>query len=143
MRGGDDPQIHALPLQRANRAELLLLDETQQLDLHFERQVANLVEERGAAVGQLHQALLVFHGAAERPLDVAEQLALHERAHQRSAIDGHKLPARVGIVDGARHHFLPRSAFSQQHHRQAVARRLVDQTPDRADLPTNHPPDRG
>ena len=99
----------------------------QQLDLHLQRQVADFVEESRAAVGQLHQPLLVLRGAAEGALHVAEKLAFHQRAHQRAAIDGHELAARVGVVDGARHHLLAGAAFAQQQHRQPVARRLLDQ----------------
>ena len=112
----------------------LLLHQAQQLDLHLERQVADLVEEGRAAVGQFDQAPFVLRGAAERALDVAEQFALHERADQRAAVDGDELAARIGVVDGARDHFLAGAALAQQQHRKAVARRLFDETADRSDL---------
>ena len=44
----------------------------QQLGLHFPGDVADLVEEQGAAVGQLEAAGPVADGAGERPLDVTE-----------------------------------------------------------------------
>ena len=134
MGGGDDPKIHLAPLQRAHRAEFALLDKAQQLDLHFERQVADLIEKGRAAVGQLDETLLVSHGSAEGAFHVSEELAFHQRAHQRPAVYGDELAARVGLVYGARHHLLARSAFSQQQNRQTVARRLPDQPPDGADL---------
>jgi hypothetical protein len=127
-------KIDALPLQRADSTELLFLDEAEQLDLHFERQIADLVKESSAAIGQFHQAFLVFRGAAERAFGVPKQLALHERAHQRSAIDGHEPPMWIRVVYRPRHDFLPRAALSQKQHRQTVASRLVDETPNRQNL---------
>ena len=129
MGGGDDSQIDLPPVQRAHRAQFLLLDQPQQLDLHFERQIADFVEKGGAAVGHLHQALLVVHGSAEGALDVSEQLAFHERAHQRAAIDGNEAVARARIVNGAGHHLFPGAALAEQQHREAVARGLLDQAP--------------
>jgi hypothetical protein len=51
VSGCDDPQIHLAPLERPYRSEFPLLDESQQFDLHFQREVADLVEERGPAIG--------------------------------------------------------------------------------------------
>ena len=116
-------------MQSADGAELAFLDEAEQLDLHFEREIADFVEEGGAAVGQLDQSLLVLDGAAESTLDVAEQLAFHERAHQRAAVDGDELTARVGIVYGPRHHLFARAALAQQQHREPVARNLRNEPP--------------
>ena len=131
MGGGDDAQIDLAPLQCAHRAELALLEQAQQLHLHFQRQVADFVEEGGAAVGQLDQALFVLDGAAESALDVAEQLAFHQGADQRAAVDGHELAARVGVVDGARHHLLAGAGFAEQQHGKPVAGCLVDQAANR------------
>ena len=47
-----------------------------QLDLDRDRHVADLVEEQRAAVGVLEPADAIAVGAGERPLDVAEELAL-------------------------------------------------------------------
>ena len=44
-------------LRAADPAELALLEHAQQLGLEVERQLAELVEEHGAAVGQLERAL--------------------------------------------------------------------------------------
>ena len=68
------------------RRILLLLEGAQQLHLHGGRRLAHLVEEEGAAVGRLEEALLVLVGVREGALHVAEQLALEEasRAGRRS-----------------------------------------------------------
>ena len=86
--GGDDPEVRAPMGERTDRAEFLFLQDAQQLGLQVERQLADFVEERRAAVGRFDQAGLGRDRAGEGAFDVAEQLALHERAHQRGAIDG-------------------------------------------------------
>ena len=47
--GGDDADVDALGPRVADRQDLALLEEPQQLRLHVERQVADLVEEQRAA----------------------------------------------------------------------------------------------
>src|SRR5262249_37714832 len=108
----DDPQIHLAPLSRAYRAKFLLLQQAKQLDLQFQRQIADLVEERRAAIGQFDQSLLILRRAAERTLHVPEQFALHQRADQRAAVDRDEPAARIGLVDAARNHFLARAALT-------------------------------
>ena len=46
MRRRHNPYIHPHPLQRTDRPELTLLQHAQQLHLHLERQIPNLIEER-------------------------------------------------------------------------------------------------
>ena len=97
----------------------MLLQQAEQLDLHFERQVADLVEESGAAVGQLNEALLGVTGAGECTSGVAKQLAFHERTDQRTTVDGNKVAGRAGVVDGARDNLLAGAAFPEQQNREA------------------------
>ena len=56
--GGDDPHVHLDVLDAAQPHELPLLHDAQQLRLGLERDVADLVEEDAALVGQLEEALL-------------------------------------------------------------------------------------
>ena len=74
----DDAHVDLDRLVAAHALELALLQHAQELDLHLQRQVADLVEEQRAAVGELEAALPPRHGAGERALLVAEQLALEE-----------------------------------------------------------------
>ena len=48
-------------------AEFPLLEQAQQLDLHVERQIADLVEEGGAAVGQFDQPFFVACAPVNAP----------------------------------------------------------------------------
>jgi hypothetical protein len=98
-------------LQGAYGAEFVLLDQAQQLHLHVERQIADLIEESRAAVGQFHQSAFALDGPAESTLDMAEELAFHQGSHQRTTVDRYKLSARIGVVDGAGDYLFARAAF--------------------------------
>ena len=81
----------------AEPLECALLEHPQQLGLQLERQVADLVEEQRAAVGQLEAARPSRRdGAGEGALLVAEQLALEQAGGQRGAVDVTKACGRRG-----------------------------------------------
>ena len=62
----DDADVDLDRLAAADALELALLQHAQQLDLHLQRQVADLVEEQRAAVGQLEAPEPARHRAGER-----------------------------------------------------------------------------
>ena len=68
-------------------AHLAVLQHPQQLRLQLGRHLGDLVEQQGAAVGQLEAAAAQPGGAGERPLLVAEQLALHQLAGDGGGVD--------------------------------------------------------
>ncbi len=78
VRRRHDAHIHALSPRAAKALELALLQDAQQLGLHFHRDVADLVEEQRAAVRQLEPARPARDRARERALLVSEQLALEQ-----------------------------------------------------------------
>ena len=51
VRAGDDAHVDLLDAARADRLDLALLERAQQLGLHAERELADLVEDQRAAVG--------------------------------------------------------------------------------------------
>ena len=55
---GDDAHIYTHACLGADRLEALFFENAQDFGLRFERHVADLVEEQGAAVGQLKFPLL-------------------------------------------------------------------------------------
>src|SRR5204862_2480674 len=88
----------------------------QELGLQAERQLADLVEEQGALVGELEAAELLLGGAGERALLVTEQLALDQRLGERRAVDRDAwtgAPPRRA-VDRARHHLLARARLAAE-----------------------------
>ena len=58
--------------------ELALLQHTQQLDLHIQRQLADFVEEDRGAIGDLETSDLAGQGPCERAVLPSEELAFHE-----------------------------------------------------------------
>src|SRR5690606_3601334 len=72
----DQPYVDLDGLDAADPLELLLLDRAEQLHLHVDRDLADLVEEERAVVRELEAARLAGDGAGERALLVAEELAL-------------------------------------------------------------------
>ena len=66
----------------ADALEPAFLEDAEQLGLHGQRNLADLVEEDGAAVGQLEPALALADGAGEGPFLVAEELAFQQRFGQ-------------------------------------------------------------
>ena len=93
-----DVDVDPPRLERTDAVDFAELQHAQQLRLHRQRQLADLVEEQRAAVGQLEQARLVVGGAGERAAHVAEQLALEQRLDDRRAVDRHEpaIAARSG-----------------------------------------------
>ena len=94
--GGDDADIDPDRRLAADAVEFMLLQDVEQLGLDLGREFADLIEEDGAAVGELEAADAPGDGAREGPLLVAEELALHEpvgRALQLTLMNG--LSARL------------------------------------------------
>ena len=71
---GDDADVHADRLVRADRHHLALFESGQQLGLEVKRQVADLVQEQSAAVRGLEPADPIRLGVGERASDMSEQL---------------------------------------------------------------------
>ena len=126
MRGRQDAHVDRHFGVGADRADRLLLDRAQQLDLHRQRQLGDFVEEQRAAVGGLEQARLVGMGAGEAALLVAEELAFHQLGGDRAAVDRHERPgrARALLVDRARDQFLADAGFAGDVDRRLAARDL-------------------
>ena len=114
-------------LDRLDPAQRLVdpfLQNPQQTHLHRRRDVADLVEEDRAALGDREAPRLVALGVGEGARLVAEELGLEEGVGERAAVDGHEglsLPRRE-IVKGPREELLAGAAGAVDHHR-AVARR--------------------
>ena len=90
----------------AEALEAALLEHAQQLGLRDQRQVADLVEEQRAAVGQLEAPGLAVVRAGEGALLVAEDFRFEQRVGQRRAVD--RLEASPGRGATARESCAPR-----------------------------------
>lgn len=110
----DHPGVDGHGPVPAKAEDLAAFQDTQEPDLHGGADVRDLVQEDGAILRQFEQALLAAAtGAGERPLGIAEQLALQQAFRQGTAVDGHegRVAPGAGIVDGMRQQFLACPAF--------------------------------
>ena len=99
--GGDDADVDLDRRRAADPLELALLEDAEQLGLGLRGQLADLVEEERAAVGQLEPAAAPGDRAGEGALLVAEQLALDEPRGQGGAVDlDQRLVALAGSWSG-------------------------------------------
>ena len=114
----DDPRVDRDRLPPADPLDHPLLEEAQQLDLQRQRNVADLVEEQGAALGELDLADVRLDRAGERAALVAEQLGLEQVLGDRGAIDRDEVAlAPAHLVDRAGEQLLAGAARAEQHDR--------------------------
>jgi hypothetical protein len=89
---GDDPHVGP---DRRDRAQWLvgpLLQHAKEAHLHGRRDVPDLVEKEGAALGRGKAPWLVSLGVGEGAFLVAEELRLQERIGQRRAVESDESP---------------------------------------------------
>jgi hypothetical protein len=100
------------------------MQRAQELGLDAGGNLADLVEEDGAAPGDLEEAGLVPHGAGERAAHVAEQLRLEQRLGERGAVDADERRRRAGtlIVDHPDDELLAGAALAVDEHRRVERR---------------------
>ena len=79
---GDDAHVDLERLAAADALDLALLQDAQELGLHRQRHVADLVEEERAAARALELAAALLGRAGERARLVAEELGLDELARE-------------------------------------------------------------
>src|SRR5262249_58444172 len=109
-----------------------LLQHAEQLGLGVSGQVADLVEEDGAAVGQLEAAHAAADGPGEGALFVAEQLALDQSGRQGGTVDrdeGFLLPPAAGM-DRPRDEFLAGPRLARDENRGVRSRDAPDAVED-------------
>src|SRR5690606_3422920 len=99
--GGDDADIDLEAARRADAGEAPLLEDAQELGLHVQRHLADLIEEKRAALGRLEEARLLLVGAGEGASLVAEERACGQRFWERGAVDGDQavIAAGRGVMD--------------------------------------------
>ena len=97
VRGRDHPHVGPDRPRGAHRPQLSTIEEAEQHALGVEGQLADLIQEHRAAVGQREEALLAGDGAGEGSPLVPEEFAREQLARQRGAV--HDL---VGSVSSGR-----------------------------------------
>ena len=126
--GRDDSDVHVDGFGAAQSLELAFLQDAQQLGLHFERQLANLIQEDRGTVRDLETSDLSRQRPGERALLAAEEFAFHQGRGERGAVDfDHQVPlARAEAMDGLGDEFLARACFAADEHRRIRGRDLLD-----------------
>jgi hypothetical protein len=99
----DHPGVDRLAPRAAQPAKRLFLDHLEELTLQALRQERHLVQEDGAAVGELEQARLGLAGVGEGPALLAEELRLEQCFGNRRAVevDEGPVPSGAGPVHRA------------------------------------------
>src|SRR5690606_29100975 len=112
------PHVHGMGAVIADSLVLAFLQHAQQLALQVERDLADLVQEDGAAVGELEAAYTVPMRAGERALHVPEELALEQLVGDRRAVDLHEGPvaARAARMDHVRDELLADARLTLDQH---------------------------
>src|SRR5215472_419095 len=95
VRRTHDPHIDLHWIAPADPLDDLVLQKAQQLHLHWQRHIADLVQEQGPAIGAFYSADGLLERASERALFVPEELALEQRLGNRRTIDRHKRLTRA------------------------------------------------
>ncbi len=118
VRGRDDAHVELQGLLASDPPYLLFLDRAQNLRLHGEGEVADLVQKKGAAVCLLEKARVAGEGAGEGALLVAEKLAFEESFRNRGAVYGKEgvVLSRAVVVDALCEELFSRTAFSVDEH---------------------------
>ena len=76
----------------ADRLNLAALEKAEQVRLHLQAHLADLVEEDRAAVRGFEAADAIAIGAREAAARVPEELGLEQALHDRGAVDGDERP---------------------------------------------------
>ncbi len=111
------------------RTHLALFEHTQQLGLHRQAHLANLVEKERALVGELEEPRSRAIGAGEGSASVAEKSGLEQPFRNRSAVlaDERVLAAGAVRVDGARDELFSAPRLSDEKDRDAGHRHPIDE----------------
>jgi len=123
MRRRQDPNVRAARLGAADALEAALLDHAQQLDLHVDAHVTDLVQEQRAAVRELESPDTRGQRARERAFLMTEQLAFEQVAWNRAAIDRDERTSDTPgkLVDAPGDELFAATGFAADQHGAVVA----------------------
>ena len=131
---GDDAHVHRNRPGSADALHLPVLQRTQQLHLHREGHVVDIIEKQRATLCQLEPARLVLDGTGECAAFVAEELRLDQAFGKERAAHGNKwlVAARTLMVQEIGDDFLAGAAFPGDDDAAVAAAHDLDEIEDRA-----------
>src|SRR5712692_2167688 len=114
ISGGQHPHIDLDFFVATQAKKRVRFQNSQELCLHVERHLANLIKEEGSTLGKFKQAAFLLFGVGKGKLFVAEEFALQQAAGDSCAIEWVKRPCCTStlIVNGSRHYFFTCTALS-------------------------------
>jgi hypothetical protein len=120
----------------------MILQDAEQLGLHFQWNFPNLIEEERASIGQFEAPDFLADGTGKCAFFVAEQFAFQQTRGNSRAVQGHKklLVAAAGAVNGASDQSLSRTGLAQNQHTRVAAgddRNLIQHLLQRRTLADN------
>ena len=124
--GAQQAHIGSLLAAGSHRPDGFLLNRAQQLDLHRQRQVGDLVKKQRTPGRRLEQAYLVLVGAGKTAPGVTEQFTFHQLGRNGAAVDRNERAGspRPVVVNEPGHHFLAAARLAVDMHRGLAARQL-------------------
>ena len=116
MRGCDQADINLVSAVAAESLEFLLLQDSQQFRLKFQRDVADFVQKERTLVRQFKASSLLRDRSGECSLFVSEQFTFQKPERDRCAVqfDKGSLPAAAQIVNGAGNQFFAGARLAQR-----------------------------
>ena len=123
-----DAHIDEFGVGGAHGTDLAFLQHPEQLRLERQRHLGDLVQEQGAAVGDVEEPALLFGGAGEGATLVAEELALEQVLGERGAVLRHEELASAprAVVHGGRDELLAGARFALDQHAHSRIDHLVE-----------------
>src|SRR5438128_3803676 len=114
--GDDDAHVNLNGLCAAHAFKAALFENAQEFCLDGERKLADFVEKKRAAVGEIHFAGFARACSGEGPALVAEELVFDEAFGNRGAIESDERLFATGgeVMNSPREQFLTRAAFTEE-----------------------------
>src|SRR5580698_8348730 len=116
----DDSHVDVPRPEAAHPRDLAILEDSQELGLHGQGELGDLVEEQASAVGNLEETRLRLDSAGERAALVSKELALEQRVRKRGAVEAHVGGARAwgATMQRVGQDVFPGARLSEQNDRQ-------------------------
>jgi hypothetical protein len=118
LGASDDSHVDGHGTNSAQPLDRPILQDPQQLHLHRQRYVIDVVEKNGSAFGQLEAARPILDGARERTAFMAEELGFDQGLGEQRAADSDEgaMTTTAVLMDQVGRHFLSGTALARDEH---------------------------
>src|SRR5215510_11426060 len=114
----DDAYVNRDRLDAANALNFPFLEDAEQCNLGFSRQISDLVEENRASISRLKPSHALLECSGEGAFFMPKQFRGNERGWNRCTVHLNEgmTGAPRSVVNGTSHQFFTRSCFTQDEH---------------------------